>query len=125
MPPQSDTTKPVKPSSPLSTSVMRCASPWTLPSRVLENEVMTVRTPASMAGRYGARWMSRRTCVVDVGDALVDEVALGVELPHAVPPSPTKCLAVASAASSLGEATALEAVDEGSAELLDDGWSPR
>ena len=48
-PAQSDTTKPVNPSSPLRTSVSRWWSPWTLPAAVLENDAMTIRAPASIA----------------------------------------------------------------------------
>ena len=54
---QSETTKPVNPSSPLRTSVSRWWSPWTLPAPVLENDAMTIRAPAARAASYGARWI--------------------------------------------------------------------
>ena len=47
---QSSTTKPLKPIRPLSTPVIRLSFPEFLTPFQLENEVMTVSTPASIAG---------------------------------------------------------------------------
>ena len=60
---------------------------------------MTIRAPA-LDGRLVRGQVDRpEGRVVDVGDALVDQVAGVVDDPKAVPPSPTKCFAVAAAAS--------------------------
>ena len=61
MPAQSETTKPVKPSSPLRTSVSRYRWPCSFCPFQLLNETITEPTPRSIAARNGGKWMARRS----------------------------------------------------------------
>ena len=102
----------------------RWRSPWTLPARVLENEAMTIRAPASIAASYGARWMPEGR-LVDVGDALVDRVARRRGRAPGRPAVAEEVLGGGGAAVGRGQVVALEPADERLAELRDARAGPR
>ena len=77
---QSETSKPVKPSSPLRTSVSRYRLPLIFTPFQLEYDTMMAPTPACTAARNGGRWTARSSCSLSW--------ALPWSVPLAVPPSP-------------------------------------
>jgi hypothetical protein len=81
MPAQSETVKPVKPSSPLSTSVIRYRWPCSLLPCQLLNEIITEPAPRWIAARNGGRWIARNS-------ASLTSVSPW-STPPVVPPSPT------------------------------------
>ncbi len=104
---QSLMTKPSKPMRPLRTPLIMspraCIFTAPLPSPAMSREEydgMTVPTPRSTAVRNGARWMSSSSSRVTLVTPWSMVYFPVVEEPYAVPPSPTKCLAVASTLSS-------------------------
>ena len=81
MPSQSETTKPVKPSSPLSTVVIRYWWPCSLTPFQLLNEIITEPTPRWIAAWNGGRWIARSSAS--------ESWVLPWSVPLVVPPSPT------------------------------------
>ena len=80
MPFQSETTKPVKPSSPLSTSVIRYWLPCIFTPFQLLYEIMTEPTPRCTAAWNGGRWIARSSASVSWVSPW--------SVPPVVPPSP-------------------------------------
>src|SRR6266498_6163552 len=64
MPFQSDTTNPEKPSSPLSSVVMRYWLPWSFTPFQLLYEIITAPTPRRTASWNGGRWVARSSVSV-------------------------------------------------------------
>ncbi len=104
---QSLMTKPSKPIRPLRTPLIMSAraciftGPCPSPSTSREEyDGMTVPMPRSTAVRNGARWTASSCCRVTLVTPWSMVYVPVVEEPYAVPPSPTKCLAVARTLSS-------------------------